>query len=87
MRKPTLILLIHLGEIPHIIQEHTAPHHLLQTGPGFLENGLEIENALFGLLGDGACVEGAGCVGGDLAGDEDEAGRGDADGLGVGSCC
>jgi hypothetical protein len=87
VREPTLILLVHLCKIRHIIQEHTTPNHLLNTGTSLLENGLEVENALLGLFGDASGVQGAGGVSGDLTGDEEETGAGDTDGLGVGACC
>lgn len=65
----------------HVGQEDVDLDHFLDAGAGSRENGLEVLNALSGLLLNGALEEIALGVQGDLAGAVD--GGGGLDGLGL----
>ena len=67
VRKPLLVLFVHLGEIGHIDQKHIDLDDPVEAGPGGREHGGEVGDAAAGFVGDGAGDEGAGGVGGDLA--------------------
>lgn len=84
MRKPLRILLIHLLEMRHIVQEHTNSDDLAQLGSSSLDDGLDVLTALSCFLADGAFDQFAVLVGGELAGYPDLAIG--FDGLGVGCC-
>lgn len=81
MSKPLRILLIHLLEMLHVIQEDTNSDDLADLGSTGLKDGLDILTALSCFLADGAFDQGAFFVGGELAGDPDLGGG--FDGLGV----
>ena len=62
---------VHLGEMRHVVQENVHLDDFLDRRVGFLQDGQDVLAALGGLVGDVAFDQGAGFVGGDLAGDED----------------
>jgi hypothetical protein len=77
-----LIGSVHLGKVGHIGQEDVHLDDLGHLGAGGGQDGLDVVAAGLSQVADVAGDEGAGGVGGDLAGDEDLAVG--ADGLGLG---
>ena len=63
---------VHLRELAHVEQEDAAPQHVLQAGPGRLEDGLDVFQALLGLLLDIVRDAAGRRIGAALPGDEDE---------------
>jgi hypothetical protein len=73
---------VHLSEVCHVVEEDIDLDDLLNGCVGLLQDGNDVLAALCGLVGDATLDQGAGLVGGDLAGDEDL--RTGDDGLGLG---
>lgn len=71
MSEPLAILLIHLLEMLHIIQEYTNSDDLAKLGSTSLEDGLDVLDALGCFLANGTFDQGTLLVGGELAGDPD----------------
>lgn len=69
------------GKLAHVSEEDVDLDDLFDGGAGLDEDGLEVGDALLGLVGDGALDEGALGGEGDLAGAVD--GGGGLDGLGL----
>lgn len=82
MHEELLIGSVHLGKVGHIGQEDVHLDDLGHLGAGGGQDGLDVVAAGLSQVADVAGDEGAGGVGGDLAGDEDLAVG--ADGLGLG---
>lgn len=81
VHKELLIGSIHLSKVGHVSEEHVDLDDLGHLGAGSGQNGLDVVAAGLGEFADGAGDEGAGGVGGDLAGDEDLAVGADCLGL------
>ena len=79
--KPLLVFGVHLRKIRHVDKEHVHFHHFADRGPARGEDRLQVGDAGPGFVGDAAGDEGAGAVGGDLAGAVELGRR--ADGLGL----
>jgi hypothetical protein len=71
VHKELLIGSVHLSKVGHIGQEDVDLDNLGHLGTGGGQDGLDVVAAGLGEFADGASDEGAGGVGGDLAGDED----------------
>ena len=83
MREVALVRAIHLRKAGHVAEEHGALDHLGQVRPGLGQDRLDVLAARGRLHRDAAAHQLAGRVAGDLARDEDEAGAGCGDGLGL----
>lgn len=81
VREELLKHAVHLGEVCHVVEEDVDLDDVLDGCVGLLQDGDDVLAAQCCLVGDAALDQGAGLVGGDLAGDED-VGPGD-DGLGL----
>lgn len=73
---------VHLSEVCHVVEEDIDLDNLLNRCVGLLQDGDDVFATLCGLVGDAALDQGAGLVGGDLAGDEDLRTGDDSLGLG-----
>lgn len=79
-----LIGSVHLGEVGHISEEDVDLEDLVNTGPGSVQNGLDVIAAGLCLFADVALDEVAGSISGNLAGDEELAVGTDSLGVGAG---
>lgn len=84
MHKELLIGRIHLGKVGHIRQKDIDLDNLGHFRTGGLEDGIDVVAASLGELANVTLDQGAGGVGGNLAGDEDLAVG--ADSLGLKGC-
>lgn len=71
MGEELLIGSVHLGEVGHISEEDVDLDDLVNTGPGSVQNGLDVIAAGLCLFADVALDEVAGSISGNLAGDEE----------------
>jgi hypothetical protein len=84
VRKVLSVDAVHLGEVRHVGEEDVDFYDALDADAGRGEDRLDVVDAGFGLVCDGACDEVAVFVGGDAAGDVDVGAGDDGVGLGLG---
>ncbi len=75
MREMTLVHAVHLSEVGHVGEEDVHFDDPAQVRAGVTQDGRDVGDAYFGLLGDAALDERARLVGWDLPGHEDLASR------------